>query len=160
LILRDGPDTNSGVVDRLPQGTAVTIIARTASSEWFQIVVPSRSKQGWVAARYIDTRVALDSIPIASSTPPTRAIPANTATPPPPAGVRINYYAEQETLARGACTVLHWGIENVQALYLNSEGVQGWDEKRVCPNTTTTYTMRIVLLDGRAMERNIVVRVQ
>lgn len=166
LILRSGPGTNYDLLDRLPQGTAVVIIARDSTGEWFRVSISTRNNQGWVAARYIDTTTPRNVIPVSDDIPPTKIPPTpiprtvNTATPLPPPGVIINYYVEQDLISRGSCTVLHWGIENVRAIYLNGEGVQGWDKRRVCPNVTTTYALRIILNDGNSIERVIVVRVQ
>ncbi len=164
LILRDGPSTNNRALDRLPQGTVIEILARNNAGDWFKVTVPGKSEQGWVSARYINTDVPVNSLPVIDNPLPIAPtqVPGldNTATPLPPAGVTINYYAEQELLARGSCTVLHWGIENVQAIYLNGEGVDGWQERKVCPDTTTTYTLRIVLNSGNSIERGIVVKVQ
>lgn len=171
LILRDGPGTNYDLLDRLSQGTIVAILARDSSGEWFKVLVSTTSKQGWVAAKYIETAVPPNSIRISDSIPPTKtpltiSVPTqaprilNTATLPPPSGVIINYYAEQDLISRGGCTVLHWGIENVSAIYLDGQGVQGWDQRQVCPSGTTTYTLRIIMNNGGSLERGVVVRVQ
>jgi uncharacterized protein YraI len=166
LNLREGPSKYYSSVDQLPKGTNVVIVGRNGTGTWLKVSVPSKSKQGWVSTDYIETSVALDSIPLTDEPPPPPPTPTpvprpiKTATPLPPAGVVINYYSEQDVISPGSCTVLHWGIENVQEVYLDSLGVQGWDQKRVCPKTTTTYTLRIVLKDGSSIERRVVVRIQ
>lgn len=169
LNLRALPNTDSNSVAKLQNGTVLKILGRNSGGSWLNVIVPSISKEGWVAAQYIEIKIPMLQIPTARYTPqsiltrPPRdtstPIPKNTATPPMPAGIELTFFAEHETLQRGQCTIIHWGIGNVQAVYLDGQGLEGgYAEKQVCPNSTTTYTMRIVLRD--VIERSIVVRVR
>jgi hypothetical protein len=65
--------------------------------------------------------------------------------------------ADQLLLAPGACTVLRWNIEHVQAVYLDGAGVVGQSERQVCPAATTRYTWRIVKTDGSQEERSLTI---
>ena len=165
LNIRSGPGTGYKRIGSVSNGEQLAILGRDESCDWFRVQT-SNGSIGWVKNEFVQSNVARCSPPVTAAPPtetkpPTQAPRAvNTATPLPPAGVIINYYAEQELIPRGGCTVLHWGIEHVQAIYLNGEGVQGWDERKVCPNATTVYSLRIVMNDGSSIERSIVVRVQ
>jgi len=162
LNLREGPGQSYSIVDKLSKGTNVVILGRNSTGTWFKVTVPNSSLQGWISKDYVDSNVSLDLIPPTDepTPPPTATRPLRTATPLPPKGVVINYYADQDNISPGSCTVLHWGVEGVKEIYLDGSGVQGWDQRRVCPNATTTYTLRIVLKDGSSVERRVVVRVQ
>lgn len=50
LRLRSGPGTNHQILDVLPYGTVVEVIARNASSDWIRVSYGGRV--GWVAAWY------------------------------------------------------------------------------------------------------------
>lgn len=50
LRLRQGPSTNFQILDVLPRGTVVSVLARNASSDWIQ--VSHNGRVGWVAAWY------------------------------------------------------------------------------------------------------------
>jgi hypothetical protein len=60
----------------------------------------------------------------------------------------INFRADETVLTTGGCTTLRWDVENVNAVYLNDEGVVGHDSRRVCPNTTQTFTLRAATACG------------
>lgn len=181
LRLRNGPGVNYGVLKSLKNGTVVEILGRNSDASWLNVFVPSISTMGWVSTQYIKTNISMDAVPTALyipksvSTSPSKdtATPVsqpdnattvfrpNTGTPPVPDGIELTFVADQEIIKQGQCTILHWGIGNVQAIYLDGQGLEGgYAEKHVCPNSTTTYTMRIVLRDGNEIERSIVVRVQ
>ncbi len=71
----------------------------------------------------------------------------------------INFWVDRSTINAGECTTLHWDVQNVQAVYLDNQGVAGTDSKQVCPTTTTTYTLRVVRRDGVEETRQVVVNV-
>lgn len=174
LNLRQGPSTNYPSIDKLSLGTNIIILGRNTSGTWLLVSVLDKSQQGWVSADFIQSTFAFDSIPLAAAPPlpptitplpqtpsPTPSpIPVSTSTLVPPAGVVLNFYADQNRISHGSCTDLHWGIENVKELYLDGRGVRGFDKTKICPGTTTTYTMRIVLKDGSSIERHVVVQVE
>jgi len=80
-------------------------------------------------------------------TPP----PTLTPTPMPTAfpQATINFWADATTIPAGTCTTIHWQTANVQAVYLNGQGVVGEGTYQACPNTTCEiYTLDVVLQDG------------
>ena len=71
----------------------------------------------------------------------------------------IELTADQYQVVEGACTVLHWRAQGVRAVYLNSEGVAGEDTRRVCPQATTTYVLRVISDDNTSESRSLTIAV-
>jgi hypothetical protein len=77
-----------------------------------------------------------------------------------PTGVVVlRFWAEQYTLPSGACTTLHWKVQNVREVYLNDQGVPGVGAVQVCPDASRPYTLRVVDWAGRTGEHTIVLMV-
>ncbi len=57
-----------------------------------------------------------------------------------------------ETLVAGASAVLQWNVVGARTVYLDGEEVAASGTRRVTPTRTTTYTLRIVWLDGGIKE--------
>ncbi len=66
---------------------------------------------------------------------------------------------DDENLSAGECTTLRWDVENVREVYIGGIGVPGHGSQQICPEETTTYTMRVVLLDGGEEFRTVSVSV-
>lgn len=89
------------------------------------------------------------------------APPAPAPTPGPTAGTAtVSYWTEDEEIAQGACTRLHWDVQNVREVYLNNVGVVGQGNRKVCPTTTTTYRLKVIHLDGREEVFPVTIKVQ
>ncbi|MBI5652886.1 MAG: hypothetical protein HZC40_20925 [Chloroflexi bacterium] len=88
-------------------------------------------------------------------------VPSRTSTTVPTAIIpaQINFRADQTTLTRGQCTTLRWDVENATAVYLEGNGVPGHGTQQMCPNNTTTYTLRVNAPAGTA-DRNVTINVQ
>ncbi|MFQ6057492.1 MAG: sigma-70 family RNA polymerase sigma factor [Anaerolineae bacterium] len=78
-------------------------------------------------------------------------VPAPTVTPP-----EVSFWADDDCVMPGGCTVLRWEVEHVEAVYLDGEGVIGHDAREVCPDRTTTYTLRAVSPAGD-IERSVTI---
>ncbi len=84
---------------------------------------------------------------VAAATP----TPLPTQTPVP--GIRFS--VDPEIIEQGQCSTLTWAVENVQSAYLYEQG-EDWQQNgvpdrgslAVCPLTTSTYELRVVLNDG------------
>jgi len=86
--------------------------------------------------------------------PPAAPLPAEAGLPleevPPPeeaplpsaAGLPVIDYFRSEPSERAGCYYLHWDLHEASAAYLNGEGVIAPDSREVCPEETTTYTLR------------------
>jgi uncharacterized Zn-binding protein involved in type VI secretion len=75
-------------------------------------------------------------ISVGSVVPPTPIAPAP--------GPSIQFWADRSSLNVGECTVLHWDVDGVQAVYLNGQGAIGHDTRQICPTTTTMYQLRVI----------------
>ena len=77
-----------------------------------------------------------------SATPTAAAVAAlPTGTPTRPAWA-TEFWADRYALKSGECTILHWDVQNVNAVYFNGSPAEGKATREVCPVQTTTYTLR------------------
>lgn len=74
-----------------------------------------------------------------------------------------NFRAEAYSVMPGQCTLLRWNITDVRAVFFwdgaSAQGVSGTDSRQVCPNSTTTYRLRVVYNDGQALDWYVTVAV-
>lgn len=89
-----------------------------------------------------------------------------TITVNPTAEPQISFWADSTSIEQGQCTRLRWDVQNVQAVWVYPQGADfnryprvGQDSERVCPNTTTTYEMRVQLRDGSTVFRQVTINV-
>lgn len=70
VFMRSGPAINFRIVDYLAQGTAVTVLARTESSDWYNVQLED-GRTGWVYTGMVEPPAdsAPDDIPIAATLP-------------------------------------------------------------------------------------------
>ena len=87
---------------------------------------------------------------------PTPTVPTPTPTPFPKA--EVQFWAEQENIKAGGCTVLHWDVEHASAVYLDGEGVGGHGTREVCPAKTITYQLHVEAPAGN-VDRSVTVTV-
>ncbi len=71
----------------------------------------------------------------------------------------INFWADNTNLNGGQCTTLRWDVRNVQAVYLDGEGVPGVSARDVCPGGTQTYTLTVIKVDGGQDTRQVTINV-
>lgn len=98
--------------------------------------------------------------PTFTSTPrPTwTPVPTFTFTPVPTPPPEISFRADRKDLGPGECTTLRWDVEYVREVYLDGGDVTGHGTREVCPSASTTYTLRVVLLEGGEEIRTVTVR--
>ncbi len=86
LNVRTGPGVSYDLVTKLNRNQAMSLLGRNSDSTWARVRVPG-SVEGWVFAQYITATVALASLPVITSAPPTppSGQPAGTAAPSAPA---------------------------------------------------------------------------
>jgi hypothetical protein len=85
--------------------------------------------------------------------------PTETAAPTPTQAPDPGFRADRTTLTAGECTVLHWGIDGVRAVFLNGAGRPGHSTEQICPQVSRTYTLKVVALDGGQQSYSIDIRV-
>lgn len=75
------------------------------------------------------------------------------------AGYSISFWTDRDAIDGGQCTTLRWDVRNVQAVYLDGEGVAGVSQREVCPGDTRTYNLSVTKGDGGQESRQVTVRV-
>lgn len=78
---------------------------------------------------------------------------------PSAAPAQVSFSVDQNNLMQGQCALLRWDVDNVRAVYLDGQGVSGHDSRRVCPQATTTYTLRATTNSGD-INRTVTVNIQ
>lgn len=68
--LRKGPSVAYGVIEVVPQGTRVSVVGRSSSSEW--LTVAFDEKEGWIFASLLSLNPGLDvaALPVVQAPPP------------------------------------------------------------------------------------------
>ncbi|MEA3338204.1 MAG: META domain-containing protein [Chloroflexota bacterium] len=175
--VRTGPGTEYQVLGVAPAGSTGEVIGRSADGEWWAVLMPSSPTSiGWVSASHVEVKNG-ENVPILAA-PPT-PVPAATSTPVPPTATptpaplpsatpspEISFWADSYEIAQGDCTTLRWRVSNVQAVWVYPQGanyqdhpVTGEGSQQVCPNTPTTYEMRVQLQNGSVEFRHVTVNV-
>jgi polar amino acid transport system substrate-binding protein len=93
---------------------------------------------------------------------PATPTPAPTQTPSP----SINFTVDSTNIQQGQCTTFRWTVTNSAAVFFYAQG-QDWRTQPVpavgtrqeCPQSTTTYFLRVQNLNGTVEERQITVNV-
>ncbi|UCG24890.1 MAG: SH3 domain-containing protein [Chloroflexota bacterium] len=62
LNMRQGPSTTYPIITKLPRGTVVPVVGRTADSSWLQVVYQGAT--GWIWAAYTSVSGDLTSVPV------------------------------------------------------------------------------------------------
>jgi len=71
----------------------------------------------------------------------------------------IDFTAEAYQVVQGGCTVLHWRVTDVRAVYLNDQGVPGESSQKVCPEAETTYELRVEDNNGATTTKRVVISI-
>ena len=181
LNIRSGPGTNFPVIGVARNGDSGEIIGRSADGNWWVVSVPSApGGMGWVSASFV-TATDADDVPVIASPPPPPTATPRPATPTPqpiaptptptPAPLatpttEIAFWANRTTIEQGQCTTLNWSVQNVSGVWVYPQGESfnrfprtGQGNEIVCPTSTTTYEMRVQMLDGSVQFRQVTVNV-
>ncbi len=75
----------------------------------------------------------------------TATVTVEAQVPPTPT---YSFTITPEEIAPGQTALLTWDVEGVREVYVDGEGVTGHGSRAVSPESTTTYTLLIVLRDG------------
>jgi len=86
--------------------------------------------------------------PAVTVSPSLTVRPSATVRPTP----SVSFSVDRSTLERGECTRLRWQVENAKAVYLDGAGVVGVGSQQVCPESTTSYRLRVVAADWERTE--------
>ncbi len=134
INVRSGPGTGYSVIGRISPGTSYAVLGQ--QNGWYAISFNGQT--GYVAGWLV------------------RVVSA----PALPGGATISFTAGAVSIGAGQCTTLSWNVQNVQAVFLNGQGVIGQGSQTVCPTATTTYTLTVYLTDGTTTQRQITITVR
>ena len=85
-------------------------------------------------------------VPTNTSIPVTDTPLPPTDTPPPPAP-EVWFRLDENPVAAGACTFVHWDTSNGLEVFLDGEIVDANGGRKVCPAASQTYKLRVVGVD-------------
>jgi heat shock protein HslJ len=167
--IRSGPSTAFPAVGLAPFNSTLAITGRSADGQWWVTPIQGApNNQGWVSASWVQT-FNTTNVPVVAAPPlPPTAVPTATSTPQPQATpqAQIRFWADRTTITQGECTVLRWQVSDVRAVWVYPVGqnfqdfpVNGEGSRQVCPQTTTTYEMRVRLTDDSIQTRQLTINV-
>lgn len=165
-----------GLTSLSQTGRQITLAGTASDHTKVQVLKASLENSGLFSSVTIQSVVALPTptptptstpaptpTPTATPTPTPTSTPTPTTTPTPtPTSTpvaQINFWADRESIEKGECTILHWYVEYVKAVYLDGEGVPGHDMQQICPSHTKTYTLLVVKMDDTVELRHITITV-
>ncbi len=82
---------------------------------------------------------------------------------PPPGPVSITFWANPTSIIQtngSTCTTVGWAVQNASRVEYQGRGVVGNDSRRECPQSTTTYRLRVTDLSGKVHDRSVKVSVK
>ncbi len=165
--IRSGPSTAFPVVGLAPFNTTLQITGRSADGQWWVTPVQGApNNQGWVSASWVQT-FNTSNVPVVAAPPlPPTAVPTATPLPQPTPQAQIAFWADRTTITQGECTVLRWQVQNVRGVWVYPVGqnwrdfpVNGEGSRQVCPQSTTTYEMRVRMADDSIQTRQVTITV-
>lgn len=69
LNIRSGPGGSYPILAKADPDARLTVLGRNAAGDWLQVVLPSGSGSGWVAAEFVDVSGGMTSLPVVDGTP-------------------------------------------------------------------------------------------
>lgn len=151
--IRSGPGTGYTLLGTLAPGLTVRATGRNAAKSWLQIDFPtSPTGKGWVPAANTSAGTSVEALAVIVVPPaPTRAATPTRKAPTATALTSV-LRADRVNLAPGECTTLRWDIDNFKELYLflgaEEVPVSGHEARQVCLDSTITYVLRAVSVNG------------
>jgi hypothetical protein len=100
------------------------------------------------------TRVPIVA-PNVTATPTRMPTLVPSATPTNLPNVTIRFTADDTTLDPGQCATLQWAVTGASQVQLDNVIVNATDTKRVCPQTTEIFRLRVTTLDRQIIERTL-----
>ncbi len=160
LNVRANPGEGATVLTRVTRDTPLRILGRYFDNTWVQVQLPDGTV-GWVFRPLLRVNIDLSTVQIINVQ---FIAPPPTATPTPAATVApqtiIEFWADRTVIPPGQCATLSWRVEGIREVYFQGTGVVGWGSQQVCPAGTTTYNLRVILVNGMEDNRYITIVVQ
>ena len=167
LNLRANPGEGANIVTVLTQGDVLQVIGRRFDNSWLQVRTPA-GLTGWVYAPLVTVTIPLANVPVVDAQffPAPTPIPQPTPVPvtqtPALPPVYISFTSDRglaPTINAGECVTLSWHVEGIREVYYQGLPTVGQSSVQECPGSTTTYNLRVVLVDGTVDNRYITVTV-
>lgn len=170
--VRTGPSSAYPILGAANFGVEGAIIGRSADGLWWVTPVQSAPNgQGWVSADFVQAFNAenvpvIDAPPLPTPAPTATPLPTATTAPAATPAPVLQFFPSNTVINQGECTTLSWNVQNIQAVWVYPVGqpysqfpVTGQGSQQVCPQTTTTYEMRVLLRDGTVQTQQITIQV-
>ncbi|NLE49810.1 MAG: SH3 domain-containing protein [Chloroflexi bacterium] len=165
LNLRGNPGEGANVLTVLNEDDPLEIIGRRFDNSWVQVRTATGTI-GWVSTPLLNITVQLANIPVvdapffAPPTPMPTAIPATNTPDLPPVFISFTSdRGEAPTINSGECVTLSWNVQGIREVYFQGGPVTGQGSTQVCPTSTATYNLRVILTSGVEDNRYITVTV-
>lgn len=176
IDVRVGPGFNRGIRGNLVPDTDIPVVGKFTDGEgylWWKIQPPgyivAEADRYWVLSDDVEENGDCEQVPDASPSgivaphPPAQPTPEPGDTPSPEetptTPYTISFYADTDSLAPGKCATIFWDVEGIQAVYYQGAGVVGHSSSVECPRSTSTYELRVVLMDGTNVYRYVTITV-
>ena len=157
------PITDTSEIDDNTPQEAVADLADGCDSAWTNVYVVQSGDVLSIIARNYGTTVEEMTINNCLLNPSRLAIEqvlrVPKAVPLTPTPNVFFFFASESTLYDGNCTLLRWDAINVQTIFLDGDEVDNTGLETVCPEETTTYTLKIMYPDGSEVERETTVEI-
>ena len=157
MNLREGDSTDYPIVGRLNFGDYAIVIGRNLADTWYR--VDYEGLDAWIAGRGY-TRLEGDcSFALLRTYEPPEPPPTPLPTIAPPVTIpRANPSLlvnglSQIVINRGQCVTLSWYADGIRSMFYQGQGVTGPSgERQECPTQSTTYHLRVEMLDGNVRD--------
>jgi hypothetical protein len=182
MTLLAAPDEAAEAVGGpLRSGAVVVVDGRTEDGQYLLVRPLTGRDSGWAPAEGLRCVGPVALLVVAETEPseteePTATAPRRviyvTATPPLVVGTptatataaqgdyKIRFWTDDDSIAKGTCTVLRWETENISEVFYQGRGVVGNGSADECPEKTTTYELKVILRDGRQEVHTVKVTVR
>ena len=71
----------------------------------------------------------------------------------------VDFTVQPQRINPGECASVSWTTQNVKGVFFEGQGVPSPDSRKVCPQTNTTYSLRVRFNDGHEETRRVTVEV-
>jgi hypothetical protein len=166
--MRVGPGLNRGVRDYLKPNTSFPVLGQDQAPDgslWWQIQVPGVA-EAWVLQSDVTSSGECQNVgqsaapplilPHPTAVPTQEGQPSGGPTEPP---MSISFYADSYTTSPGKPVTITWSVDGIKEVYFQGVGVTGHESRVVYPRETTTYTLRVITLDGQTITRTLTIQV-
>lgn len=134
----------------LTAGVLVNITHRTEDGLWLEVDAPELEEPAWLEADTVQCIAPVASVPIIDKA---YLAPA-TATP---SVVVVSFAGAEPEIVAGKCTMLRWDVPVGGQISVDGQLMPGKGFQSVCPDRTTTYTLRWVDTNGEPRERRVTI---